>query len=94
MRSDAICPHFGKGHACELDFLEIPAAKDFLARRGPGHRILAGIAHLCHVRFYAGLDPVFAGLNAGAELLDIAGAEFVRLLVQQRRNPRATALSI
>jgi hypothetical protein len=28
------------------------------------------------MRFYAGLDPAFAGLNAGAECLDIAGAGF------------------
>ena len=102
-------------------FLKVSAAQDFPARRGPGHRILARIAQLCHVRFDAGpqtagarddtgtqfrnvglaglsgyrhrkypliagwrqlgqmrfdagLDPAFAGLNAGAQCLDIAGA--------------------
>ena len=32
------------------------------------------------MRFYAGLDPAFAGLNAGAQCLDIAGARLARLL--------------
>jgi len=107
--------------------LKIPAPQDFLARRGLGHRIPARIAHLGHVRFYAGsdtagarhntstefrniglahlsghrdrehtvlagwrqvgqmrsyagLDPAFAGLNAGAQCLDIAGAGLACLL--------------
>src|SRR5262245_36181643 len=94
--------------------LKILMPQNFPASLGPGHRILARIAHLCHVRsyagsdaastwrntatqfrniglahlsghghcehdvlagwrqlgqmrFYAGLDPAFAGLNAGAE---------------------------
>jgi hypothetical protein len=115
------------------DFLKIPAAQDFLARRGLGHRILARITHLCHVRFYAGsdtagarhntgtqlrniglahlsgyrhreyavlagwrqagqmrfyadLDPAFAGLNAGAQCLDIAGAGFGRQLCRGDRT--------
>jgi hypothetical protein len=56
--------------------LKILVPQDFPACRGSGHRILARIAHLCHVRFYAGLDPAFAGLNAGAQFLDIVGAGF------------------
>jgi hypothetical protein len=45
--------------------LKIPAPKEFLARRGLGHRIPARIAHLCHVRFYAGSDTAGARLNTG-----------------------------
>jgi hypothetical protein len=32
------------------------------------------------MRFYAGLDPAFTGLNAGTQCLDIAGAGPARLL--------------
>jgi hypothetical protein len=32
------------------------------------------------MRFYAGLDPAFAGLKAGAQCLDIGGAGLARLL--------------
>jgi hypothetical protein len=38
------------------------------------------------MRFYAGLDPAFAGLNAGAQCLDIAGAGLARLLCHGDRT--------
>lgn len=36
------------------------------------------------MQFYAGLDPAFAGLNAGAQCLDIAGAGLARLLPRRQ----------
>jgi hypothetical protein len=38
------------------------------------------------MRFYAGFDPAFAGLNAGAECLNIAGAGLARLLCYGNRT--------
>jgi hypothetical protein len=38
------------------------------------------------MRFYAGLDPAFTGLNAGAQFLDIARAGIARLLCQGDRT--------
>jgi hypothetical protein len=51
--------------------LKIPAPQDFLARRGLGHRIPARIAHLCHVRFYAGSDTAGARHNTGTQFRNI-----------------------
>ena len=51
--------------------LEIPAPQGFLARRGLGHRIPARIAHLCHVRFYAGSDTAGARHNTSTQFRNI-----------------------
>ena len=56
------------------------------------HAILAGGRQLRQMRFYAGLDPAFAGLNAGAQCLDIAGA--VCPPVPLRQNLTTAALLI
>jgi hypothetical protein len=53
-------------------FLKILAAEEFPARRGLGHRILARIAHLCHVRFYAGSYSASARHNTGTQFRNIA----------------------
>jgi hypothetical protein len=56
-------------------FLQI-SSEELPASRGLGHRILAGIAHLGHVRFYAGSKTAGARHNAGTEFRDIGLANF------------------
>src|SRR6516165_9284395 len=51
--------------------LKISAPQDLLARRGLGHRIPARIAHVCHVRFYAGSDTAGARLNTGTQFRNV-----------------------
>src|SRR5215470_15326889 len=51
--------------------LKILAPQDFPACRGSGHRILARIAHLCHVRFYAGSDAAGTRLNTATQFRNI-----------------------
>jgi len=47
---------------------------------GAWHNTATEVRHIGLVRFHAGLGPAFAGLNAGAQCLDIAGARLARLL--------------
>jgi hypothetical protein len=65
---------FGRGQARRAPgttiILEI-AAQDFPARPGPGHRVPARIAHLCHVRFDAGSEATGARHNTGTQFLKI-----------------------
>ena len=51
--------------------LKISASQNFLARGGLGHRILARIAHFCHVRFYAGSDTAGSWHNTGTQVRNV-----------------------
>ena len=53
---------------------------------GDGHReqaFLAGFRQAGQIRFDAGLDPAITGLNAGAQLFDVAGAGIAAWLLGQ-----------